>query len=355
MMLRILLLLLILLLSASANQCEFLKPRTVSFYSLDMNTTLTWMPPENAEGVFYTVTYLVYGSDIWHRKLECTNITWTWCNLAHETNKNSITYGKVTASNLNCSISEISEGFEPHHQTILGPPKINLFSTETSIVINLTHPIVDHFHIKFKYHIYLNGIHIKETETPYYKKEHLDSHTKYCITAKLSVFGRESSMSETTCITTEKDYSEQIIEVLQYSLPVILATLTFILVAYAVNKYIHVNNSSRPHSLNIMRRNNANVLFLESYSVPINILIIDRDIIKLQGSIISEKDESLNKSFMNLSLPEDYLIHESDITDEDNYYGYDTFEDNVQTSRPNISSYDMPHWTFDIPATNQKA
>lgn len=45
------------------------------------------------------------------------------------------------------------------------------------------------------------------------------------------------------------DYSEQTIEVLQYSLPVILATLTFILVAYAVNKYIHVNKSSQPHSL----------------------------------------------------------------------------------------------------------
>ncbi|PIO38812.1 hypothetical protein AB205_0051240 [Aquarana catesbeiana] len=129
-----------------------------------MNTTLTWMPPENAEGVFYTVSYLVYGSDIWHSKLECTNITWTWCNLAHETNKNSTTYGNVTASYLNCSISEISEGFEPYHQTILTPPKINLFSTATSIVINLTHPIVDYFHIKFKYHIYLNGIHIKETE-----------------------------------------------------------------------------------------------------------------------------------------------------------------------------------------------
>lgn len=151
------------------------------------------------------------------------------------------------------------------------------------------------------------------------------------------------------------DYSEQTIEVLQYSLPVILATLTFILVAYAVNKYIHVNKSSQPHSLNTMRRNNANLLFLEAYSVPINILIIDKDIITLQGSVISEKDESPNKSFMNLSLPEDDLIHESDITDEDNYYGYDTFQDEVQTARPNISPYDMPHWTFDIPAPNQKA
>lgn len=105
---------------------------------------------------------------------------------------------------------------------------------------------------------------------------------------------------------------------------------------------------------NTMRRSNANLLFLEAYSVPINILIIDRDIINLQGSIISEKDESLNKSFMNLSLPKDDLIHESVITDEDNYYSYDTFQDNVQTARPNISPYDMPHWTFDIPEPNQR-
>ncbi|KAM5165379.1 interleukin-20 receptor subunit alpha isoform 2-T2 [Mantella aurantiaca] len=321
-----------------------------------MNTTLSWMPPNNVEGVFYSVTYSEYGSDIWHRKVECTDITWTWCNLAHETNNyETIYYGNVTVSSQNCSISEISEGFQPCFQTILGPPKINLLSTTSSIVINLTHPIVDHFHGQFKYHIYLDGIHVKETEISYYKKDNLDSHTKYCITAKLLVFGRESSMSKTTCVTTKSDYiSEDNVKMLHYILPVVLATLIFILTVYAVHKYINVSNLRKPHILDTISRNGTNALFFEMYSVPVNVIIIDRDIKNLQCNMISEKEESLYESY-NIKLYEDDLSRESHVTDQGNCYGYDRFQDNVQIAKPIISTYDMPHWTFDSCALNKNS
>ncbi|XP_072266537.1 interleukin-20 receptor subunit alpha-like [Pyxicephalus adspersus] len=347
----LLLLLLLLLMSTSAKKCELLKPRNLSFYSLDLNTTLTWMPPENAEGVFYTVTYLEYGSDIWYTKLECTKITWTWCNLANETNNYLLTYyGNVTVHSRDCSISEVSEGFQPRFQTVLGPPRVSLFSTANSILINLTQPVVEKVPTQFKYHIYLNNVHIKETKVSYYEKEHLEAHTKYCITAKLSVFGRESSMSNTTCITTKSDY---ILIWLKCILPLVLATLTLSFITYAVHKYIYVNNPNQPNVLNTISRNSTNGTVLEAYPVPINIVIIDAGKKIFQDTVICDKDYLLKKSFIDLAYPEEDLNQKSNITDEGNCYGFGKCQDTVPNAKPNISTYDMPHWTLDSPVSNQ--
>lgn len=48
-----------------------------------------------------------YGDKPWQKKMECTEITLTWCDLTNETsetNKTTEYYGKVIINSKNCSV-----------------------------------------------------------------------------------------------------------------------------------------------------------------------------------------------------------------------------------------------------------
>ncbi|XP_063773481.1 interleukin-20 receptor subunit alpha-like [Pseudophryne corroboree] len=326
-------------------------PRNVMFTSKNLKTNLTWLPPIKSEGIRYTVEYLEYGEKCWQKKLECTNITETFCDLTNETSVSEKQYyGRVTATSQVCSRSNRTQRFDPSDETELGPLTVHLFLTDTSIEINLTHPIT-FLHPIFKpvtYHIYKNNKKFVETEVPYYKIEHLDSHTTYCITAKVSVSGkRESYPSNEKCITTKADQrSIEIVKVIVGILSVVLFACMLFAAGYGVHKYIHVSNLRQPHILNITASSNNNTVLVEGHTVTINLITIGSGIKNVQKDMSGE-EQIQTKSETYLTDGGDNISHDSGVLEDD--HGYVSLSEPVPDDRPcrpqlSPSPYDMPHY-----------
>ncbi|XP_075059247.1 interleukin-20 receptor subunit alpha-like isoform X2 [Mixophyes fleayi] len=321
-------------------------PRSVTFSSENLKNQLTWLPPQKSEGIHYTVEYRVYGAECWQQKLECTNINKTWCDLTNETTYyEEQYYGRVTASNQNCSHTNKSQRFKPLQDTILGPPTVNLFYSGASIEINLTHPVTFLHSIDktLKYHININGEGFLEIDVPYYKRESLHSGTTYCVTAKVLLGRKSSLLSNNTCITTKADHtSEDIVKVLLCILPVVFLTFILFAFGYGVHKYIHVGNLSQPRILNITANKNNNTVLVEGHTVTINLITIDSGIINLQNTIMSGEEKTQNKSDLDLSDDGDDISHDSGVMEDD--HGYVSLQElQVPANRPQLSPYDMPH------------
>lgn len=331
--------------------CDFQGQINARFSSYNFNNILTWKPPENSTGLRYTVKYKKYGEKPWQKKLECTGITLTWCDLTNETREaRQFYYGKVIINNKKCSFE--TSRFSPQSDTELGPPTVNLIPINASIQIQLTHPVKSLQNILegLEYHIDVNDIR-KETNEPYYMIENIEPNTKYCVTAEISWLNRKSSWSNKTCITTNADHtSEQIITGMIYILAVTAIFCTFILLGYATHKYIHGSNLTHPTILNITTSKNLNAILVDAHTVNINLITIEPGIPNLQDTMMSgeEDKEFQNQTNQHITKDKDHVSCDSGVTEEAdeeaiNDYGYVSLQEQVITPRPTISPYDMPH------------
>ncbi|XP_030054378.1 interleukin-20 receptor subunit alpha [Microcaecilia unicolor] len=109
-----------------------------------MKNVLHWQPPEGLEDdVLYRVKYKTYGTKDYHYKLECKDISKTWCDLSNETyDYEDQYYAKVRATwNYTCSTWAETDRFFPKIDTKIDPPVVNMYSGERSITINLSGPV----------------------------------------------------------------------------------------------------------------------------------------------------------------------------------------------------------------------
>ncbi|XP_077342907.1 interleukin-20 receptor subunit alpha-like isoform X2 [Lithobates pipiens] len=330
--------------------CDFQEKINAGFSSYNLNNILTWKPPENSTGLRYTVRYKRYGNKSWKKKLECTEIALTWCDLTNETRNDEQYYGKVIINNKNCSVE--TNRFYPLAKTEIGPPTVNLIPSNASITIQLTHPFNSLKNIVkgLEYHIDVNDIK-KETKEPYYMIENIEPNTKYCVTAKVSWRNKKSNWSNKTCITANADHtSEQTIKGMIYILPVTAIFCTFILLGYATHKYIHGSNHPQPTILNISSSKNLNAILVDAHTVNINVITIEPGIPNLQETKMSgeEDTEFQNQTNQPITNDKDHVSCDSGVAEEadeesNNYYGYVSLQEQVITPRPTISPYDMPH------------
>ncbi|KAM5163109.1 interleukin-20 receptor subunit alpha-like [Mantella aurantiaca] len=333
------------------------KPRcnfkgTASFSSRNFYNNLTWRPPENSKGFWYTVLYKEYGTEHWQEKIECTNISLTWCDLTNETNKTTGYFGKVIIQNETCAKSVKTKRFYPLSETIIDPPTINLIPGDASIEIKLTHPIKS-LNDTFKgveYYIYLNSKVVKQTEEPYFKIENLDPNTTYCITAEIHWLNKiKTNLSNKICITTNSDRtSQQTIDGMIYILPVTLIFCTVTLLLFITYKYIHGSNLKPPKTLDITSsNNNNNAILVNAHTVTVNVITIEFGKLKLQETMMSGQED---KEFQNQTglLITDGKDHSRDpgVTEESNEEsddGYVSLQEQIKTAKPVLSPYDMPH------------
>ncbi|XP_072265051.1 interleukin-20 receptor subunit alpha-like [Pyxicephalus adspersus] len=360
-MFLLLLLLLTPLPSLSESDCNFQSSITASFSSWNFNNNLTWIPPENSKGLLYSVEYKEYGSNEWQKKLECTDITQTWCDLTNETskilverNKEIEYFGKVIIKNETCSTNITTDIFKLKFQTEIGPPTVHLFPGDDFIEISLTHP-VKFLHEIFKgltYKIFLNNKLLEETEEPYYRINHIYPNTTYCIAAQVLWITRTGHKSKETCITTKADRtSQQAVEGIIYVLSMLFIICTGTAFGYFIHKYISGSNPKQPNILNITAHKNRNAIWVEAHTVTINLITIEPGKPNVQEIMMSGKEETKelnNQPDLPIIHVGDYINCDSGVTKEageesDDDHGYVSLYEHVQTARPTISPYDMPH------------
>ncbi|XP_065589320.1 interleukin-20 receptor subunit alpha isoform X2 [Cyrtonyx montezumae] len=247
--------------------------RNVHFESTNMENVLHWLAPEGIEdGVLYHVKYSVYGVGKWIRKLECRNINRTWCDLSSETADHEEQYYASVKAFLNgkCSNWIETTRFNPLTDTKIGPPMVNVSSTEKSISITLTVPekwkrspdeesvSLLQVYPGLQYNV---SVLKKKTKKRWFFSisnstlvvPWLEPGTAYCVTAQIHVTTPllHSGFSKEHCISTLKDKTtdETITVVFGYTLPIMLAVLFTSMVCCCVHRYIHVSKQKHPTSL----------------------------------------------------------------------------------------------------------
>ncbi|XP_069829836.1 interleukin-20 receptor subunit alpha-like isoform X2 [Dendropsophus ebraccatus] len=343
----------------------------------------------------------LYGKDTWREKAECTNITQNWCDLTNETSDYSEQYyGKVVMNKQDCNLSE---RFDPWKDTILDPPNINLFLTNTSIIINLTHVVKNLGSIYseyLKYEIDVSG-NINPTEKPYFEIKNVTPQTTYCVSARVVCF-KSSVFSNQTCITTKTDQtSEERIKIILYILAVILLLFTVFATGYGVLKYIYVGNHQKPQILNITSSNNNNFVLVDAHNITINVITIESRKSNEQSTTMPQKenkpqvekdqyftddgcdashgsgvtdngchashgsgvtDDGCHASHGSGVTDDGYnASHGSGVTDDgydashgsgvthDDDHGYVSLLEEMPATKPPLSPYDMPQTLLEIP------
>ncbi|XP_068087755.1 interleukin-20 receptor subunit alpha-like [Hyperolius riggenbachi] len=327
----------------------------VQFSSRNLINNLTWEPTKNLDGLFYTVKYKTYGTSSYQKKSECTNITRTWCDLTNETNNVSMQYyAKVILHDRNCSAPSKEVLFDPRKHSKMDPPIVSLFPSGRSIEINLSHAIKDIQKLfqGLQYFIYWDNNGSVETEWPYYKLEHLEYETTYCVQAQIEWFGFDTDRSENVCATTGSDHSSQhAVTVMLSILPVALITIIAAVIICAIYHYIHITNLKQPTFLNITTTDNRNALLIDAQNVTINVITVDSGTLNIPQTVITNREKTkeesespvivhLTDSDYHTSSDSGITEHEDDETDED--HGYVSLQEQKVTARPTISPYDMP-------------
>ncbi|XP_073527419.1 interleukin-20 receptor subunit alpha-like isoform X2 [Phyllobates terribilis] len=319
----------------------------VRFSSKNFKNILTWSTPIK-KGVRYNVMYKRYGSDPWYEKAECTNITHNWCDLTNETSsKSEDYYGKVVINNQGCNISRQTDRFNPLIDTVLDPPKVNLFLTNTSLTINLTHIAGDLSSIydsDISYELAIPGHNnFGCDERPYCEKKLLDLQTNICVSAKLRS-PKESNFSNYTCIRTKTDLtSEERIHIMLYILSASLVIFVVFGAGYGVHKYIYVDNLEKPQILNITSNYNNNVAFVDTYNVTINVINIESSKSNEKSNMMADKEEKTQvKTDLYFKDGGFDTSHDSQVTEDDDH-GYVSLLVQAPVTRTQVSPYDMPH------------
>ncbi|KAG9493443.1 hypothetical protein GDO78_001384 [Eleutherodactylus coqui] len=315
----------------------------VKFSSRNFKNILTWSTTNKKEGIRYNVMYKLYGNNSWIKKAECTNITQNWCDLTNETSfYEEQYYGMVNISNEVPEISKQSDKFDPLSDTILDPPKVNIYSDGTSITINLTH-FVEHlsgFYGGIDYEFEISGQDPVKSREPYLRIK-LSSQTRYCVSARL--VNPKSIQSNKTCIDTEPGPTDERGKIMISILAVILLIFTVFCAGYSVHKYIYVGNLQQPQILNITSNNNNNVILVDAHNVTINVITIESGKSNEQSTSMDDKEEKtqLNKDLLLKDFGYD-ASHALGVTKDDDH-GYITLREQVPATRPQVIPYDMPH------------
>ncbi|XP_077145399.1 interleukin-20 receptor subunit alpha-like [Ranitomeya variabilis] len=341
MLIPLLLLLLLPLTIDSANDsCDL----EVKFSSKNFKNILTWSTPIK-KGVRYNVMYKTYGTDPWHEKPECTNITHNWCDLTNETSRKSEQYyGKVVIKNQGCNISRRTDRFDPLFDTVLDPPKVNLFLTSTSVTVNCIHIAGNLSSIYesdiFLYELAIPGHNNIKFQGPYYKKEIIDLQTNFCVSVKL-LQPKESNFSNYTCISTKTGLtSEERIQIMLYVLSASLVIFVVFGAVYGVHKYIYADNFEKPQILNITSNYNNNIAFVDAHKVIINVINIESNETTI---MMADKEEKAQvKTDLYFKDGEFDTSHDSQVTEDDDH-GYVSLLVQAPITRTQVSPYDMPH------------
>ncbi|XP_073431997.1 interleukin-20 receptor subunit alpha-like isoform X2 [Dendrobates tinctorius] len=289
--------------------------------------------------------YKTYGTDPWHEKAECTNITHNWCDLTNETSRKSEEYyGKVVINNQGCNISRLTDRFNPLIDTVLDPPKVNLFLTSTLVTINLTHIAGDLSSIyesEILYELAVPGHNNIKSQGPYYYENiFLDLQTNFCVSAKL-LQPKKSNFSNYTCISTKAGLtSEERIHIMLYVLSASLVIFIIFGAGYGVHKYIYADNFERPQILKITSNYNNNVAFVDAHNVIINVINIESN----EKTIMMADKEEKTPVKTDLYFKDGGFAtsHDSQVT-EDEDHGYVSLLVQVPVTRTHVSPYDMPH------------
>ncbi|XP_048790962.1 interleukin-20 receptor subunit alpha isoform X1 [Lagopus muta] len=252
--------------------CSLPNPRNVHFESTNMKNVLHWLAPEGTgDGVLYNVKYSVYGVGKWIRKPECRNISTTWCDLSSETADHEEQYYASVKAFLKgkCSNWIETTRFNPLTDTKIGPPMVNVSSTEKSISITLTVPekwrspdgesiSLLQVYPGLQYNV---SVLKKKTKKRWFFSisnstlvvPWLEPGTAYCVSAQIHVTTPllHSGFSKEHCISTLKDKTtdETITVVFGYILPIVLAVLFTSVACCCVHRYIHVSKQKHPTSL----------------------------------------------------------------------------------------------------------
>ncbi|XP_015713913.1 interleukin-20 receptor subunit alpha [Coturnix japonica] len=252
--------------------CSLPNPRNVHFESTNLKNVLHWLAPEGiGDGVLYNVKYSIYGDGKWIRKPECRNINRTWCDLSSETADHEEQYYASVKAFLNgrCSNWIETERFNPLTETKIGPPMVNVSSTEKSISITLTVPekwrspgeksiSLLQVYPGLQYNV---SVLKKKTKKRWFFSisnstlvvPWLEPGTAYCVSAQIHVTTPllHSGFSKEHCISTLKDKTtdETITVVFGYILPIMLAVLFTSVACCCVHRYIHVSKQKHPTSL----------------------------------------------------------------------------------------------------------
>ncbi|XP_021248273.1 interleukin-20 receptor subunit alpha isoform X2 [Numida meleagris] len=237
-----------------------------------MKNVLHWLAPEGTgDGVLYNVKYSIYGVGKWIRKPECRNINRTWCDLSSETADHEEQYYASVKAFLNgrCSKWIETTRFNPLTDTEIGPPMVNVSSTEKSISITLTVPekwrspdgesvSLLQVYPGLQYNV---SVLKKKTKKRWFFSisnstlvvPWLEPGTAYCVSAQIHVTTPllHSGFSKERCISTLKDKTvdETITVIFGYILPIVLAVLFTSMACCCVHRYIHVSKQKHPSSL----------------------------------------------------------------------------------------------------------
>uniref|UniRef100_A0A4W3K3V3 Fibronectin type-III domain-containing protein n=1 Tax=Callorhinchus milii TaxID=7868 RepID=A0A4W3K3V3_CALMI len=117
-------------------------PSNVRFLSKNLQNVLHWKSPEENEArMWYTVQYKIYGES-WKDKIECQNITKTYCDLSSETEDyDDYYYARVKAvSGASFSDWNQSSRFNPKGETNISAPRVYVEATNCSIAITFIGP-----------------------------------------------------------------------------------------------------------------------------------------------------------------------------------------------------------------------
>ncbi|NXD14118.1 I20RA protein, partial [Nothocercus nigrocapillus] len=253
--------------------CSLPTPRNVHFESINMKNVLHWSAPDGTgDGVLYKVKYSVYGVGKWIRKLECRNISRTWCDLSSETADYEEQYYASVKAFLHGMCSDWMETarFNPLTETKIDPPMVSVSSTEKSISVILTAPekwkgspeeesiSLAQVYPGLQYNVSVLN---KKTKKRWWFSVSnntlvvpwLEPGTVYCVSAQTHVTTPllSSAFSKEYCIATLKDKTaDQIItNLFGYVLPIILVVLFISMACYYVHRYIHVSKQKHPTNL----------------------------------------------------------------------------------------------------------
>ncbi|XP_067841397.1 interleukin-20 receptor subunit alpha-like [Heptranchias perlo] len=275
-------------------------PSNVHFLSNNLQNVLHWeLPGEKGSTILSSVQYKVYGEKDWKNKKECQNIIKTYCDLSNETDDyEEHYYARVRAvSGAVFSDWNISGRFNPKVETIISSPKVKVEAGDCSISITLTAPkkwknnnearaisLSKVFH-DLKYNVSIINRKSNKSKSSiedgkFKKIDNLEHDTTYCVTAQSveNNFFRISEPSEIVCVTTPKDSTKQMVQMILFGcvLPVFLLVFVSVLVCCFMYRYVYVNDQKQPVNLLLQYRpSKKTFIFIPPEPLKVNIMVLE--------------------------------------------------------------------------------
>ncbi|XP_059838502.1 interleukin-20 receptor subunit alpha-like [Hypanus sabinus] len=197
-------------------------PKDVKFISQNLHNVLHWKLGNGTENTTYFVQHKQYGQP-WSNKTECWGIRVTCCDLTEETKPYFENFfARVRAFSFNRLTDWTqSETFHPIRDTVIGPPEVEVISSEKSLLVKLIAPLiavngslsVKDTYLEVKYNIILSvkaqGQANVEYQRTYitnnnsFEIQHLSPGTSYCVSVQTKVSYNDNigDLSREQCVT----------------------------------------------------------------------------------------------------------------------------------------------------------